>query len=109
MERVFQKLMTAFGNLMMSKWQGIDINLVYSEWANTLGECSLGSLNHAITLSIEKEYPPNLGEFLANCKQYKPPTIENRIELKPTDADIAKERLAEIKKMMQDTANKLTS
>lgn len=57
---------------MISKWEGIDIKVVYEEWADELGNCSLAQIKCGIDLSKKEKFPPNLGEFLDLCKQYNP-------------------------------------
>ena len=79
MERVFRKLTLAFGNQMQAKWQGIPMQEIYLDWAGALQDCSLGAINDAIRLSRISQHPPNQGEFLEYCRQYKPPVDESRM------------------------------
>lgn len=88
---------------MQAKWQGIDMQDVYQDWAEALQNCSLGSINFAINQSKLENFPPSQGSFLSYCQQYKPPLIENRIEklhVKDCEAGLAK--LAEIKKQLAE-------
>ena len=97
--RIFQKLSTAFGNQLLSKWQGVDMDAVYSDWAESLGQLSLGAINYGIEQAKNNPHPPNIGEFLTCCKGYKPPELI-KIESKLTPEQIArnKERFAQIAK-----------
>ena len=89
---------------MANKWDGLDLNDIYDDWGSYLSSCSLAQISHAIDLSIEKEYPPNLGEFMGYCKLYQPPVlpsdryIDNRSG--ETNPELAKAKLAEIKVML---------
>ena len=80
MHKLFEKLTFAFGNQMAAKWQGLDMQAVYHDWADALAECSLGAINYAINHAKMQEHPPSQGAFVAYCKQYKPPLIADRLE-----------------------------
>ena len=82
------------------------MQMVYQDWAGALQEFSLGAINNGIELARAEVHPPNQGEFVKLCRLYKPPTIDNRIELKPMDKELAKDKLAEIKKMMETMISK---
>jgi len=88
---------------MQAKWQGIKMEEVYLDWAESLKNCSLGSINFAIEQSKLEQFPPSQGSFLAYCKQYKPPMIEKRLEkLHVKDCEVGLARLAEIKKQLTE-------
>lgn len=106
MERVFQKLLLAFGNQMQAKWQGIEMREVYLDWAEALGDCSLGAINDAIRQSRISQHPPNQGEFLEYCRQYKPPVDESRMLGHDRQAGITVSR-EEGLKMLESFKNKL--
>jgi|WetSurMetagenome_2_1015567.scaffolds.fasta_scaffold314404_2 hypothetical protein len=64
---------------MQAKWQGIEMLEVYVDWADALSECSLGAINDAIRMSRIEQHPPNQGEFLYYCQQYRPPIDRSRM------------------------------
>lgn len=98
---MFQKLTTFFGNQMQAKWQGLNMQEVYSAWAESMQDLSLGSINHGIELSKQDEHPPSLGKFIEHCKKYQPPLIENRLEkLHVKDTTVGRERIANIRDML---------
>jgi hypothetical protein len=89
---------------MQAKWQGIPMQEVYLDWAEALAGCSLGSINDAIRISRIEQHPPNQGEFLAYCQQYKPPRDNLRMLGYDAGGLISQEegrnRLESIKKML---------
>ena len=109
MERVFQKLLLAFGNQMQAKWHGLDMQAVYQDWAEALYGCSLGAIDNAIYLAKQSEHPPNQGEFKELCRLYKPPVDESTMladksrEWSPVTKEKAQENLARIKAMLAKT------
>lgn len=60
---------------MASKWQGIDLQEVYADWAQSMKDFTLAQINHGIEVSKEQEHPPSLGEFMNLCRQYRPPQM----------------------------------
>ena len=101
MGRVFQKLILAFGNQMQAKWQGIDIQEVYRDWAEKLQNFSLGAINHAILLAQDSEFPPSLGSFCELCRQYKPQMNDLRLEkLHVKDTEKGMAEIHRIKEML---------
>jgi hypothetical protein len=79
-ERIFQKLLTAFGNLVTSKWGGLSMDEVYADWADALAHTSIGAIGHAVGLARMKEYPPSLSEFIALTTSYKAP-LDDRLQI----------------------------
>lgn len=74
MERLFQKLSLAFGNQVLAKWQGLDMQAVYAGWAESLHDVSLGAIGFAVGKSkTELAHPPSLSEFRKICLEYVPP------------------------------------
>ena len=83
----------------MSKWQGINLQDVYSDWADAMQGLSLGAINFGIEISKGGEHPPSQGEFVKNCKGYKPAEllkIECKLSLEQREAN--KRRIAEMVK-----------
>ena len=90
-ERVFQKLLLSFGNQLLAKWQGIDMNAVYEDWADALTEFSLGAINHGIESAKNLQHPPSQGEFKELCRAYKP-SMPAMLEHKLTPEQIERNR-----------------
>jgi hypothetical protein len=63
---------------MLSKWQGINIQEVYADWAESLGHLSIGAINYGIGESKGNQHPPSQGEFILNCRGYCPPYVPPR-------------------------------
>lgn len=88
---------------MRSKWDGIDMQLVYQDWAEALHDCSLGAIDFAITKSKLCTHPPSQGEFKALSKDYTPPVDESML-IGKAESTITKEQamenLAKIKSML---------
>lgn len=102
-ERVFQKLLMAFGNQMAAKWNGLNMTEIYEEWADTLKPMSLGAVNHAIELAKAEQHPPSLGEFTIYCRKYVPPTpmmLEKKFEI---SKEKAAENIAKMKEMIKNS------
>lgn len=64
---------------MLAKWQGLDMQSVYQDWADALQGCSLGAIDYAIGQAKEAQHPPSQGEFKALCRGYTPPVDESRL------------------------------
>lgn len=81
----------------MSKWQGIDLQEVYADWSEQMQDFSLGAINHGIEVSKKGDHPPSQGEFIKNCRGYKPPEfIKIGVKLTPEQIEKNKQRIAEI-------------
>jgi hypothetical protein len=102
MERIFQKLSLSFGNQLVAKWHGLNMQDVYADWAEALADCSLAAINHGILISKTHPHPPAQGEFLAYCRQYNPVSNVLKIESKLSPEKIAdnQRRIAEIAAML---------
>ena len=83
----------------MSKWQGINLQDVYADWADAMQGLSLGAINYGIEISKTGEHPPSQGEFVKNCKGYKPAELL-KIECKLTSEqrEANRQRIADIAK-----------
>lgn len=91
---------TAFGSQWTSKWAAVgDINTVYEDWAEDLASMSLGAIKWAIVQCRKDGHPPNVGEFVNRCKQYKPADAPLKLERKFTEEEmeINRARIAKIK------------
>ena len=104
MERIFQKLAMAFGNQMVAKWGGLDQQEVYTDWAESMQEFSLGAINHGIEAAKEQPHPPSQGEFKTLCRGYKP-ALPTMLEHKLSPEQIEKNRVR-IAEMVRSLAEK---
>lgn len=97
---------------MQAKWQGIDIQEVYVDWIEALGDCSLGAINDAIRQSRISQHPPNQGEFLAYCRQFKIDESKLLGHNRELDITIPREeklrQLGEIKKQITEKMTEQT-
>lgn len=97
MEKAFQRMASFFGNQVLAKWEGLDMQMVYGEWADELSRCSLGQIRHGIELSKREKHPPNLGEFAELCRKYKASdVVKLEHKITPEQLEKNKRRIAEI-------------
>ena len=101
MHKLFEKLTFAFGNQMAAKWQGLDMQAVYQDWAEALSNFSLGAINFGIGFAKQQEFPPSQGAFVGYCKEYRAPLIADRLEnLHVKDTEKGLVELNRIKEML---------
>lgn len=82
---------------MLAKWQGMDMQSVYADWAESMQEYSLGAINHGIEQAGDLQHPPSKGEFKILCQCYKPklpPMIDHKVS--PEQLEKNRLRIAEI-------------
>jgi len=85
----------------MAKWQGIELQDVYKDWAESMQELTLGAINHGIEESKKSENPPNQGEFIAMCKTYKSAQLlKIGKNLSPKQIEKNRARIAEVAAML---------
>jgi hypothetical protein len=93
------------GNKLTMQWQGMNMQDIYSAWADSLGEFSIAAIAYSAEQSMLMDWAPNLGEFKKHCLNYKP-DAENvlRIAKKITPEQQAKnrERLKRIAEMFAE-------
>ncbi len=75
---------------------------VYQDWAESLENLTLASINHGIEVSGNAPHPPSKGEFIANCKTFRPDNQVLKLESKLTEEqkEINKARIAEMVKTL---------
>jgi hypothetical protein len=102
MEKVFQKLLMAFGNQLSAKWDGLPMQDVYQDWAEAMQQLTLGSINYGIEESKKNVHPPSQGEFIAHCKRFNSQSNLLKIEskLSPEKMEDNRKRIAEIARRM---------
>jgi hypothetical protein len=89
---VFQRLATAYGSQWTSKWKGIDLSEIYQDWADDLGDFSVAAIGYGVEIARRQEQPPNLGEFMQLCRDYKPQDNLLKISRKLTPEQIEANR-----------------
>ena len=80
-ERLFGRLEALYGASFIRQWENTNINEVKSVWAEKLGGFTAQQIGGAIKACDDRNYPPNLPEFVDLCRQaarreVKPPMIE---------------------------------
>jgi hypothetical protein len=99
-ERIFQKLAVRYGVAFTSRWQGIDPELVKTDWAEQLGRFMNEPKRIAFALdNLPIDRPPTVGQFAEIASQMPTftsiPVIEGKRE--PIPPAIA-EKLAAIRR-----------
>lgn len=57
-----------YGAAFGRQWEGSDLQMVKTVWAEKLGGFNASQIADALKALDEKPYPPNLPEFLALCR-----------------------------------------
>ncbi len=57
-----------YGQQFVSMWANTNIDEVKALWAEKLGSFTASEFAEALNLMAEKQFPPNLPEFLSFCK-----------------------------------------
>lgn len=98
MQRVSDELALAFGNQFYAKWQGIPLDALHANWAENLGEFSVGAIGYAMKKTSRAVMPPNLGEFIASCREYSPASsvLQLRRKFTPEELEANRKRIADI-------------
>jgi hypothetical protein len=76
-EKIFMKLTVAYGRDFLSRWEGLDLDLVKADWAHELD----GYVNHpnALAYALENlpaDKPPTAKQFRAICNTCPLPRLE---------------------------------
>lgn len=67
-ERIFEKLIVAYGHDFLRRWEGLDMALVKADWADELS--GYGTMPQAIKYGLENlpaDKPPTAKQFRAIC------------------------------------------
>lgn len=68
-DRVFELMISFFGNRFADMWQGTDIDAVKAIWASQLGDLSPDEIRIGISaMKRGRGFPPTLPEFIALCR-----------------------------------------
>lgn len=86
---------------MLAKWAEIDMQAVYADWADEMGELSLSAINHGIKLAKALPHPPSQGEFKELCRSYRPqvPLMIGK-QITPEQQEKNRQKIAEIAAML---------
>jgi hypothetical protein len=103
-ERLFSRLATLYGSAFGRQWDGSNIGEVKSAWAERLGGFSAPQIGAALRACDDRQYPPNLPEFIDLCRSAV------RREEKPKEIEAprisAEEAAARLEKIEAITAKK---
>jgi hypothetical protein len=91
-ERIFQKLTLNFGRDFTSRWEGVPLDEVKSDWAFELRgfQQNPAAIKHGIETTINGK-PPTAQEFKAACLRYESPTV--LIANAPASAEVVQEQI----------------
>ncbi len=85
----------------MNKWQNLDMQELYADWAEGMQDLSLAQIDHGIKVSKTFEFPPSQGEFISYCKQYiapEPLKIEHKLSAEQLERN--RRRIREMAEML---------
>lgn len=69
-ERIFQKLLSIYGDRFSANWAHADIADVKETWADALGGFDAETIGRAIKACYDEQHPPKLPDFVALCRKY---------------------------------------
>ena len=80
-ERLFSRLASLYGAAFGRQWEGTNIADVKAVWAEKLGGFTAPQIGAALKGCDDRQYPPNLPEFIDLCRvaakhESKPPALE---------------------------------
>lgn len=107
-DELFLKFAAYYGSQFLSKWAGIDIDMVKSEWADGLEQFKVETIKRALDyVRDNNEFPPSLPEFIKICREFKlrPEDSVERLEHKfsPISPEKARENLERMKAMLANS------
>lgn len=68
-ERLFSRLASLYGAAFGRQWEGTNLVDVKAVWAEKLGGFNAHQIGEALKLCDDRQYPPNLPEFLGLCRR----------------------------------------
>lgn len=104
-ERLFSRLAALYGSAFARQWEGTNLAEVKVVWAEKLGGFTASQIGSALKGCDDRQYPPNLPEFIEMCRQAA------KFEAKPLALEapqLTAEERAERAKILSDLADKLT-
>ena len=80
-ERLFARLAALYGSAFARQWEGTNLAEIKIVWAEKLGGFTASQIGAALKGCDDRQYPPNLPEFIDLCRQAakrddKPKAIE---------------------------------
>jgi len=67
-EKLFDRMISLYGNKFLDMWRDIDLHSVKQTWANELGKLSRDDVARGANALSQQEWPPTLPQFISLCK-----------------------------------------
>jgi hypothetical protein len=67
-ERLFDRMISLYGNKFLDMWRDIDLQGVKQTWAHELGKLSRDDVARGANALSQQEWPPTLPQFISLCK-----------------------------------------
>lgn len=105
-ERIFTRLSALYGATFGRQWDGTDLAEVKRTWAEKLGGFTANNIASALNACDDRQYPPNLPEFIELCRRsYVRP--ERLLESKqPATYELTAEEKQERLRVIESAASK---
>ena len=104
-ERLFSRLAALYGAAFGRQWEGTNIADVKTVWAEKLGGFTAVHIGAALKSCDDRQYPPNLPEFIDLCR------VAAKREAQPLflpPPELTEEELAERRRILAELHEKLT-
>lgn len=105
-ERIFSRMAALYGASFGRQWDGTNLAEVKRVWAEKLGAFTANNIASALNACDDRQYPPNLPEFIELCRRsYVRP--EKFLESKqPATYELTAEEKKERLRVIEFAANK---
>jgi len=67
-EKLFDRMISHYGNKFLDMWRDIDLQGVKATWAHELGKLSRDEIAHGANALSGQEWPPTLPQFISLCR-----------------------------------------
>lgn len=67
-EKLFEKMISIYGNKFLDMWRDIDLQSVKVTWAQELGKLSRDEIAKGANALLKQEWPPTLPQFIKLCR-----------------------------------------
>lgn len=67
-EKLFERMISLYGNKFLDMWRDIDLQGVKETWAQELGKLSRDEIARGANALSQQEWPPTLPQFISLCK-----------------------------------------
>lgn len=91
-EMIFTKLSLVYGRDFLSRWEGLDLDAVKSDWLHELSGYSVDAIRHALR-NLPPSRPPTVLEF-RNIANGVPAQVYQRIDAPQANPALVREHLA---------------